>query len=149
MNNQKGKCMSDLNTIIESQKNEQREAADGALEEYLENLAEIDTKKHMLLDQKLETDSYKETFQSALMQMSLLISAAMVVADEREFNKIQKKVLLDSRADDSEIQEMRLFYAQTITPDELSLFLKTDEEKNTYDTRISSYLRDYKEMRQI
>ena len=86
--------MSELNNIIEQQMNLQREAADGALEEYLENLNDIDTKKHLQLKNKISADEkYASKFQTSLMEMSLLISAAMVVSQDNEFLKIQKLTL--------------------------------------------------------
>lgn len=143
--------MSDLNQIIESQKNEQREAAQGALEEYLENLTEMDEGKAGKLQDKLKNEEYNDSFQSSLMQMSLLISAAMVITpeSENEYMKIQKKVLFDSREDDEDTKEMRLFYAQTITTEELAQVLNTEEEKNSYEKRLNSFIDSYKELHQI
>ncbi len=142
--------MSDLNNIIETQMNLQKEAANEALNEYLENLNEIDTKKHLLLKDKLKADpSYEERFQTGLMEMSLLISAAMVVSNDNEFLKIQKKVLFEARHDDDMTQDMRLFYAQTITADELSKLLTTEEERNLFTDRMQGFLDSYKELKSV
>lgn len=143
--------MSDLNQIIESQRNEQKEAAQGALDEYLENLNEIDNAKADVLVGKLKDEKYNNNFQNSLMQMSLLISAAMVInaASENEYSKIQKKVLFDSRQDDQDVKDMRLFYAQTITTEELSQVLNSEEEKNIYNKRLGSFITAYKELHQI
>jgi len=142
--------MSDLNNIIETQMNLQKEAANEALDEYLENLQEIDTKQHLLLQEKIKSDElYKEKFQTALMEMSLLISAAMVVTQDNEFLKIRKKVLFEARQDDEMIQEMRLFYIETITADELSKLLTTEEDRNSFTQRMQSFLESYKELKSI
>lgn len=143
--------MTDLNKIIEGQKNEQKEAAQGALDEYLENLTEMDKEKALKLQERLKDKNYNDTFQSSLMQMSLLISAAMVITpeSENEYMKIQKKVLFDSREDDEDTKKMRLFYAQTITTEELAQVLNTEEEKNSYEKRLNSFIDSYKELHQI
>lgn len=142
--------MSELNNIIEQQMSMQKEAADGALEEYLDNLGELDTKKHKLLSEKLEQDSaYVEKFQTALMEMSLLISAAMVVSQDVEFTKIQKKIIFEARQDDDFIQDMRLFYATTITAEELSKILTQEKERELYTDRLESFLNAYTQLRNI
>lgn len=142
----------DINDVIEEQKNEQRDAADGALEEYLENFAEVDSEASKVLVAKLESDSvYRDKFQSALMQMSLLISAAMAIVNqsENEYAKIQKKLLFDSRSDDEEMKRLRLFYANTITQSEIAMLLDTQEERDTYQKRINSFIVSYKELHQL
>lgn len=142
----------DIKELIEKQKNEQQDAADGALDEYLENYLEIDNSSALLLQEKLNNNAdYKEKFQNALMQMSLLISAAMaiVLQSENEYSKIQKKLLFDSRQDDKEMNVLRLFYANTITKKELAMLLNTEEEQNSYEKRISSFISSYKELHNL
>lgn len=139
-----------IQDIIEQQLSIQKEAADSALSEYLENLAEFDTKKHMLLVQELEKDDeYKERFTRCVIEMSLLISFAMALKQDEEFAKAKKNVLFNARKDDAFIQEMRMFYSTTITADQLQRLLTTKEEQDDYTKRMNDFIGSYKESRQI
>lgn len=144
----------DLEDILNQRLNEQQESAEAALNEYLENLKEIDVKKEEALQKALASDSkYKEKFTKSLMEMSLLISAAMVLEDDEddaEFKRIQKKILFNSRQDDKPISDMRLFYLDSISPEEeLNEILTEDSEKELFSKRIKGFKESYIEIKQI
>ena len=130
-----------LDDIIQQEYEQQKEAIKEALDEYLKNIDNGD--KTASLVSKLVDEAYKKTFTISLMQMSMLISAAMVVDNEKEFSKIKKKILFDSRQDDKDIHEMRLFYLTKITPEDLNNIIVTKEEQDLFSNRLNDFKQDY------
>lgn len=135
-----------LDDILSFEYEGQKEATEDALLEYIGNLEEIDSKKKVSLEKKLNSDEkYKHNFALSIMQMSLLISASMVVSNDVEFNRIKKKVLFEARQDDKLVYEMRMFYLNNITAEELSEILVEEEEKEIFTKRIGEFKSDYME----
>lgn len=137
--------MSDIksfNDILEEQMSAQDQAATEALEEYLDSLKEMNKDNHTVLEEKLKDKEYYEEFKKSLMQMSILLSAAMATnsEEEHEYTKIQKKVLSYAKNDDDLTKEMRLSYAKIVTADSLKNFLQSEEERNLYTQRMKSFV---------
>lgn len=129
-----------FNDILEEQMELQKEAANEALEEYMDNLKETNSPSFNELNSLLKDNDYNEKFKQSVMQMSILLSAAMAIEDEEhEYIKIQKKVLSFAKNDDKFTKEMRLTYSQSITADELNV-LDTQESKDRYTKRMESFV---------
>ncbi len=142
----------DLNEILAEENALRDEAKDEALEEYLDNIESSDPDEHAALNKKLADIQYKTTFGLALMQMALLISAALKL-DDLAFNKIKKRIIFDARQDDSYIKKMRIICLNYLSDDdELELVSssissseeETEEISNIFKQRVESFKEDYK-----
>lgn len=132
-----------LDAILNNEHSEQKKAAEEALLEYVESLQMIDFNKAEELKLKLNDEKYKNLFSLSIMQMSFLISGALVLKEEVEFLKIQKKILCDSRDDDDELFEMRNFYLEKITAEELNEILTTKSEQKRFTLRMKNFKDSY------
>ncbi len=140
----------DINTILKETLEANPEIPSGIIQEYIDNLKTVDMQKALGLADLLKNKDFYTKFATSIMQMSLLLSAAMSIPEDgeqdAEFIKIKKKILFEARKDLKEIFEMRMIYLNNITPTELSHILIDEDEINTYLDRIDNFKKDYQGM---
>lgn len=140
----------DINTILKETLEANPEIPSGIIQEYIDNLKTVDMQKALGLADLLKNKDFYTKFATSIMQMSLLLSAAMSIPEDgeqdAEFIKIKKKILFEARKDLKEIFEMRMIYLNNITPSELSHILIDEDEINTYLDRIDNFKKDYQGM---
>lgn len=140
----------DINTILKETLEANPEIPSGIIQEYIDNLKTVDMQQALSLADLLKNKDFYTKFATSIMQMSLLLSAAMSIPEDgeqdAEFIKIKKKILFEARKDLKEIFEMRMIYLNNITPSELSHILIDEDEINTYLDRIDNFKKDYQGM---
>ncbi len=114
-----------LEEAYENSKNDPSVNIESAISEYLQNLESEQPEKSRVLKSKLETDSkYSEDFARAITHTSLLITSIFIKItkpDQELLNleKFIKEFLYFSRSDDQQIFDMRLYYLNNLSGEDI------------------------------
>ena len=130
-----------------------------AIAEYLENVPPALAEG---LKEKIKEKAYNRTFSLALLQIASLISGAMLIqteetetdgkindansleyTPENRYNKLRKQVLFEARNDDQLIQNMRLYYLDSIDYSEVVSVLSSEVQRIRFAERIKEFKKDY------
>ncbi len=145
--------MSKLKTLEEAYENSKNDPTvniNSAISEYLENLESENADKARVLKTRLEGDSnYAEEFARAITHTSLLITSIFIKITKPEqellnLEKFIKEFLYFSRSDDQQIFDMRLYYLNNLSGEDIletvPQFLQQD---NLDDTQKQEFLNKY------
>lgn len=106
MNSAEGKNIEIADILIQRVKETAGEMTE-VLDEYLAN---CEPAYYNVLQAKLEDEEYKHAFQLGIGLVNQVISGAMIIADERDFDKLSEAVLRESTRDDEDIRIMKFSY---------------------------------------
>lgn len=116
-----------------------------ALEEYFELLKENGDQDYKKIKQKINDPLYHIKFLDALGNISILLSSAVIIEDDGQYNRIKKKILNESRKDDISIYNMVVFYVTNYQSFVVFQTLNSEEQKKLYSDRMIDFLKTYKE----
>lgn len=114
-----------------------------ALVEYANSMPE---EQHEAFLQKLKDDpSYYGSMGKALAEMAMLIASAAVMDNNAEFAKTRRRILFESRQDDSEIIALRVYYLNNRHAVDMEAVIENDAAQERFEERLQLFSEDYKQ----
>lgn len=114
-----------------------------ALVEYA-NSMEAEQRTEFL--QKLKDDqSYYLSMGKSLSEMAMLIAGAAVIDDDAEFVKMRRRILFESRTDNAELTNLRLYYLNNRHAVDMDAVIDGDDSRERFEARLIEFLNDYQQ----
>ncbi len=109
--------------------------------EYAESIS--DSKEREEFIARLDSDKFYLSIRNALLEMSFLMSAAMM-AEESEFLKLRQNLLDGSTSDTDEVERLRFFYLKKENYSHMCSLATSESHLASFNHRMLSFEEDYK-----